>query len=246
MSDREEGPVAIVTALWEELDPILRRAERVRRADGGWQEGWLAGAAAVFAAGGDGPRAGFASAAALCRAVRPRLLLGAGVAGALTADLAVEDLLVARRIRDDDGDAPDADPAALHRAVSAGPARAGTLVTVDRPITGAGEKASLAASLGIDGPAAVDMESAAWARAARASGVPFLIVRAVIDRRDEELPAYLSRCVGADGRLRRSAVVLAALRHPSTLPRLARMRRRMKACGERLASFLERLLGDGL
>ena len=246
MSGPEEGPVAILTALPEELRPILRRATEVRATAGGWQRGRLGGASAVFGTSGDGSRSGFARASALCEAFHPRILVGAGVAGALSRDLAAQDLVVARRIRDSQGEAPAPDPRMRDRAVCGGAARLGTLVTVDRPVTGRVEKESLATTLGVTGPAAVDMESAAWARAADAGRVPFLVVRAVSDTVDEELPSYLSRCVGEDGRIHRRAVVLAAFAHPSSISNLTRMRRRMKACGERLGSFLEELLADGL
>lgn len=243
---REEGPVAIVTALPEELAPILRRARGVSAANGRWRRGRLGGADAVFGSTGDGPASGFAGAAALCDAVSPRLLLGAGVAGALSRDLAALELVVGRQIREGAGEAPRPDPRMVERAVSSSAARPATLVTVDRPVTGSAEKRSLAASLGIQGSAAVDMESAAWARAASERGIPFLIARAVSDTAEEELPDYLARCVGGDGRLRRAAVVRSALAHPSTITALARMRGRLRAGAERLSVLLEKLLADGL
>jgi adenosylhomocysteine nucleosidase len=200
----------------------------------------------VFGTTGDGPICGLAGAAALCDAVSPRLLLGAGVAGALSRELRAEDVVVAKRIRDDRGEAPSPDARMVDRAVSIAAAKPAILVTVDRPVTGSAEKRSLAASLGIEGPAVVDMESGGWARAAAARGVPYLIARAVSDTADEELPSYLSECVGPDGRLRRTAVVRSALAHPSTIVSLARMRRRLRACAEQLSIVLEKLLAGGL
>ncbi len=243
---REEGgPVAIVTALPEELDPILRRARSVAGV-GPWTTGRLGGAEVVVGTTGDGPSRGFAGAAALCDAVSPRALVGAGIAGALTRGLAALDLVVARRICEAGKAAAEPDPRLLDRAVSSGAAKPATLVTVDRPVTGSAAKRELVASLKIEGPAAVDMESAAWARAAAERGVPFLIARAVSDTAEEELPEYLSRCVGSDGRLRRAAVVRSALAHPTTISTLARMRRRLRAGSERLSRLLEDLLADGL
>ena len=120
-------------------------------------------------------------------------------------------------------------------------ARSGTLVTVDRPLVAAAEKAAWAARIG-DGSAAVDMESAAWARAAAARGIPYIVVRAVSDAADEELPGYLSRCMDADGGIRRSAWRCARSR---SRPRSRRCSPCAGACAiatERLAAFVEHFL----
>jgi len=115
---------------------------------------------------------------------------------------------------------------------------------VSRPVVAASAKVELARTLGADDrdPAAVDMESAAWSRVAAAHGIPFLAVRAISDRFDEDLPSYLADCVGADGGVRRRAVVRRALANPSTIPALWRMRRRVDAAVAVLAEFLRTLL----
>ncbi len=48
--------------------------------------------------------------------------------------------------------------------------------------------------------AAVDMESCAVARAAREHGVPWGVLRAVLDRRDDEIPSSLTRLLDPWGR----------------------------------------------
>ena len=88
------------------------------------------------------------------------------------------------------------------------------------------------------------MESAAWARAAAAHGVAYVVIRAVSDDAFEELPAYLSRCMDKDGGIRRSAVALSALARPSTIPTLLQMRRRVRDCADRLAAFVEHFLAE--
>jgi len=230
MSGRPEGrPVAIVTALPEELQAI----------------GALARDGLAVAASGAGPRNAERGAGALCDAIRPAALIGAGVAGGLSPRLFAGSLVASRRIVGDSGDAPRPDEALLARAVAAG-AAAATLVTVSRPVVAAAAKAELARSIGADAsdrdPGAVDMESAGWSRAAAARGIPFLAVRAISDRFDEDLPDYLAACVGEDGGIRRGAVVRRALAHPSTIPALFRMRRRVEAAVAVLAEFLRTLL----
>ena len=123
--------------------------------------------------------------------------------------------------------------------------RAGAFLTVARPVVLASLKTALLQSLDDAGPAAADMESSAWARAAAARGIPYLIARAISDRADEDLPEYLGRCVGPDEGIRRSSVVLRALAQPVTIPALLRMRGRVLACAEKLAAFLEDFLSGG-
>ena len=174
--------------------------------------------------------------------MRPTALLGAGVASALSPGLAIGDLLVSRRIRDSEGDAPAPDARLLAQALENTRASDGTFLTVARPLVLASRKTALADSLDDAGPAAADMESSAWARAAASRGIPYLVVRSISDRADENLPEYLGRCVGPDGGIRRSSVVLRAIAQPATIPALLRMRGRVLACAESLALFLEDFL----
>jgi adenosylhomocysteine nucleosidase len=225
----ERRPLAIVTALPEELQAI----------------GVLARDGLAVAGSGDGPQNAERGAGALCDAVRPAVLIGAGVAGGLSPRLFAGSLVASRRIVGESGEAPRPDERLLARAVAAG-AAAGTLVTVSRPLVAATAKAELARTLGADDrdPAAVDMESAAWSRAAAARGIPFLAVRAISDRFDEDLPSYLAECVGEDGGVRRGKVVRKALAHPASIPALWRMRRRVEAAVVVLAEFLRTFLAS--
>jgi len=91
-------------------------------------------------------------------------------------------------------------------------------------------------------PAAVDLETAAWARVAGELGVPYLAVRAVSDTASETLPVDFNRLRGADGRVRRSAVVLEAVRRPRLIPGLFDLGRRTRRCAERLADSVEAIL----
>ena len=243
MSAAEPGPVLILTAMKEELRAAEHRAKDARRGPGGLVEARFGTTAVVLVATGDGARRAGLAAAAICDAARPAALLGLGIAGALSADLAAGDLLAARRIRSGSGDAPVPDERLLARAIALG-ATAGTLLNVERPAVAAGEKAALALSLDGAGPAAADMESAAWAHAAASRGIPYLVVRAISDRAEEGLPAYLARCLGEDGGIRRSSVAAHALLQPGTIPALLALRRRVRECGEKLSLFLERFLAE--
>jgi adenosylhomocysteine nucleosidase len=235
------GPIAIVTAFREEFGAVLSRS-RDARFLGAFVEARIGTATVVLCMTGDGARNAGSTAASLCERVHPAALLGAGVAGALSPDLAVGDLVVSRRVRDSEGEAPPPDADLLEKALETTRVTAGTLLTLERPEVLASRKIALGISLDSGGPAAADMESAAWARAASSHRVPYLVVRAITDSAAEDLPEYLTRCVGRDGGIHRPSVVLRALANPGTIPALLDLRRRVRACSEGLADFLEQLL----
>jgi len=241
---RKATPVAVVTAIKEEFEAVLFRA-REARFRGTFVEARIGTADVALCLTGDGAGNAGRAADMLCEAVRPAALLGAGVAGGLSPGLAVGDVLVSRRIHDSHGDVAPPDPRLLAQALENTRARAGTFLAVARPVVLASLKTALLQTLDDVGPAAADMESAAWARAAASRGIPYLIARAISDRAEEDLPEYLGRCVGRDGAIRRSSVVLSALANPGTIPALLRMRGRVLACAEKLADFLENFLSGG-
>ena len=241
---RKAAPIAVVTALKEEFEAVLSRA-REARFRGTFVEARIGTSDVALCLTGDGAGQAGRAADLLCETVRPAALLGAGIAGALSPDLGVGDVLVAGSIRDALGDVPVPDARLLAQALENTGARAGTFVTVARPVVLASLKKALLQTLDGGGPAAADMESSAWARAAASRGIPYLVARAISDRAGEDLPEYLGRCVGRDGGIRRPAVVLSALARPATIPALLRMRGRLLACAEALAAFLEDFLSQG-
>ena len=225
MSGTSRARVVILTAMAEERAAFWRR--RFDRD-------------VVIAATGEGPRNAARAAHLLCEGYRPELVVGAGVAGALSEDLGVGDIFVARRILDSSGDAPPPDPQLLARASAMPGTRTGTLVSVERPLVTASEKAARGANL--DAPAAVDMESAAWARTAAEHGIPYVVIRAISDDARDELPGYLSRCMDRKGGIRRWQVALHAIVAPSTIQVLRRMQHRIQDSTDRLAAFVEHFL----
>jgi adenosylhomocysteine nucleosidase len=246
MSGGEARPVALVTAIPEELDAILSRAREVRRDPYRFFQGRLSGIAVVLAATGDGARRSGRGAAALCDVHRPRALIGMGVAGALTDDLSALDIVVARRVCDAAADAPPPDARLLARALAMPGAREATFVTARGPVVTRGARAALSAAAGDAGTAVVDMESAAWAREAASRGIPYAILRAVSDGPEDKLPAYLAECLDEEGSVRRPRVVLRALARPFSIPVLLAMRGRVLEASARLATFVEQFLGADL
>lgn len=83
---------------------------------------------------------------------------------------------------------------------------------------------------------AVDMESHAVALAARELGVPFVVLRAVADRVDEEVPRAALAALGPDGRVRVLALLAALARRPRDLPLLLRLARTSRPALQSLAT----------
>ena len=114
----------------------------------------------------------------------------------------------------------------------------GPVVTVANVVCKADQKQGLARA---SGAIAVDLESAAIARAAHVVGVPFLLVRAVSDRADEDLPMDFNLWLGPWGRVRGVAYLL---RRPSIIRSLLRMRRHVEYGSQNLARFFAALVAS--
>jgi nucleoside phosphorylase len=249
---REEGGdaspslLAIVTALPEELAPFRRRAAHVRAArvqSSRYFLGDLAGTPVVMTCTGVGRARAERGARALLDAFSVRGLVGAGLAGGLSPGLGGGEILVGSPVRDATAAVGAPDASWVERALrSEGAPRRATLVTVDRLLWSAAGKASLWSTCSPAQPAAVDLESAAWARVAAERGIPYLIVRSVLDRAEEDLPEFLARCQDPDGGLSRAKVARHALLRPRLVPGLIALRARTRSGGERLADFVEGLL----
>ena len=107
----------------------------------------------------------------------------------------------------------------------------GPVVTVEHVVWRATEKQALGKA---SGAIAVDMESASIAHAAATVGVPFLMVRAVSDRVDEDLPMDFNLWFTRGGRVRGIGQLL---KHPSIIRSLLQMKRQMKQNSQALARF---------
>ncbi|WP_217921738.1 hypothetical protein [Miltoncostaea oceani] len=160
-----------------------------------------------------------------------RAIVSAGFCGALDPALRVGDLVAADVVADEGtGDRFPADPGLL----AAAPGRRGTLVTAVRLARTPADRARL------DGTA-VDLESAALARAAAADGIPFLALRAVTDESRHRLPDF-DRLMDAAGRLTPGAGLVHFVLHPREVPALLRLGPASRTAGRALHDGLESLL----
>jgi adenosylhomocysteine nucleosidase len=110
----------------------------------------------------------------------------------------------------------------------------GTLASVDRVAVTAADKAALRQT----GAAAVEMEAAGVARRTSAAGLPFCCVKVVSDTADEEFVMDFNRLRATDGRFARGKIIVYALTHPLTIPRLWTLRRRSQQAASALGAFL--------
>ena len=90
--------------------------------------------------------------------------------------------------------------------------------------------------------ACVDTESWAIARFCSHLQIPYLIVRSVSDRFDEDLPLDFNRYRRADGDLDPLRIVGAALIRPRLIGGLWNLGRHARLCTRRLVQFVERMI----
>jgi adenosylhomocysteine nucleosidase len=158
------------------------------------------------------------------------IVVGAGVAGGLKPGMKPGDLVLPEEILEDAGGDvqkwPTNSPAQGRLSLLLGRAGiqvyGGKLFSSPVAILSPGEKLSLhrkTAAL------AVDMESAGIACAARESGVPFLIFRAICDPADRTVPVELSSAIAQNGAVRVPTLLGHLARKPTLIIEILHLRR---------------------
>jgi adenosylhomocysteine nucleosidase len=173
-------------------------------------------------------------------AVQPEVVISCGLAGGLKDSLQPGDLVVAKKsrtLRNDANVDVDVDPTLLERASAAGATAIETLVTVDRIVPTAEEKARLAFF-----GEAVDMESALILAHFAKLGIPALAVRAISDAANEDLPLDFDRCLTPKGAIKPINLMNQIVRRPGNLANLVRFGRQSKQAAQKLAKFLDNFL----
>ncbi len=226
--------LGIVTGLAAEAKLIERAFARTHRGIPG------------LACDGPGPERARAAAGRLARdgAV---LLISFGICGGLDPELRPGDLVLADAILTSDGARHPASAqqrAVLEARLSGLALRivAGPLLGQDRPLVGAADKAARFAA---SGALAVDMESHGVARAAKAAGLPFLVVRAVADPAGHGLPRAALKAIGPDGRLKLFSALAAMYLRPWESPALVRLAYETRLAFDTLEKVAARLAEPG-
>lgn len=171
-------------------------------------------------------------------------VIGAGMAGALSPHLGVGDLVIVERVIGPSTLMTLPQLCSLARLVRPNGVdiHLGTAVTTNEFICKASRKRSLAAALGAREVGCVDMESWAVASVCTERHIPFLIVRSISDRFEEDLPLDFNRCRNSRGDLDMLKLGSATLRRPSSLRGLWQLRGRSILCSQRLAWFVDQFL----
>lgn len=149
------------------------------------------------------------------------MVVSFGLCGGLDPGLRSGDVVLGTRVLAA-GESVPTDAAlteALRRRLAEAGVRAsrGSFAAADAPVLTAGAKRALREKTGA---VAVDMESLAAARFARARGAPFAILRAVSDPAFRDLPPLVLAAVDGGGRVNVGAVMRGLARSPWALPGL--------------------------
>ena len=165
---------------------------------------------------GDAPtlRAGLAEMAS----PRPSLVVSWGLCGGLDPRLRPGDLILGAEVVSNDGAirTDEAVTSSLAERLLA----AGTRVVIERvtgadaPVLTAGAKSDLRRA---SGAAAVDMESLIAGQYALKQRIPFVILRAVADPAERDLPPVVLKAVDSDGGIKLRAVIRELIRSPGQL-----------------------------
>ena len=215
----------------QEIEPLARRLERLRRIELGllWAAaGRLGPLPAALVAG----RPGAANARLAVRRAQERFRLcgvvSAGWCGALDPALRVGQVVVADRVMSDSGSEEyEARPVA-------GRATTGPVLTVDHFVATAEEKRRLRQR----GAVAVEMEAAAVAAEARRMAIPFFCVRAVSDVAEKTFRVDFNRARLPGGQFSTLRAAAAAGFSPGRWRELLQTWRDARTAAESLGEFL--------
>lgn len=182
----------------------------------------------------------YAAAARLCDQGMRRLLVW-GVAGALDTRLQAGDVVLPEWVLMDDGTCWPvhgqwhADLGAILPATAV----TGGMLTVDAAITAPGDKQRLGRATGA---ASVDMEAAAVARCAHERGLPFAVVRVIVDSADQAIPAAVVQA--QDDAYPSLNVARRLATHPREVAQVATLAHNMRRARCRLTELAGRLAAD--
>lgn len=240
--------IAILVAVNQELNPILRRASAnhlVRQAHLDFYEGTLAGEPVAMLALGAGKECARIAAEVTIRCYRPDLVISAGFGGGLHPSVADGDIVIGTEVLDLSQDsgaqvrwrsaltltprdelAMENNNCKVHR---------GKILTTDDIVIRAATKQHLGRATGA---LAADMETSAVATVCAAHGTDMLALRCITDNDHEDLPEDLDDFFVV-GQLQLSRLLSACNRHPRLILDLAKLGHRASIAGANLARFLE-------
>lgn len=167
-------------------------------------------------------------------------ILSFGSAGAVSAAHQPGDLLIGEFVTDDEGNRYEADVEWTSHLASIIDAEKVTITGIDY-VANARDKARMAGQK----IAAIDMESHHVAKQATDAGIPFAVLRAVVDPVQFAIPDYALDAVRPDGSISLLPVIAGICMQPWTIGRLLDLNSYNKRAMESL-SGAARVLGPGL
>ncbi len=216
--------VAIVVAMRVEVAPLLAKMKTQPLHVDGVELFELP--EAMVAVGGIGEKCARHAAEVVIEHAQPKLLVSAGMAGALSPQLKVCDVGRMREVVD----------------VATGqryPTRGGEWVLATSPgISDVAEKGALLTRYAAD---AVDMEAAAVARVAKERGLEFAAVKAISDDSAFPMPP-LTRFIDGNGRFETRQFLVYIALHPKWWATLAKIRKNSKLASANLCRELQHLI----
>jgi adenosylhomocysteine nucleosidase len=131
------------------------------------------------------------------------------------------------------------DPDLHKRAVESGAICSHCLFSADRVLVKASQKKDCSSRA-----QSVDMESFEIIKEANAWGARAVVVRAISDSANEDLPVNFNLTISANNRISIRRVILQLAKNPLVLPALMRFGRQSRNAAERLSIFLDRYILD--
>jgi adenosylhomocysteine nucleosidase len=216
--------IAIVVAMRVELAPLLAKMKmRSQHVDG---VELFELPEAMVAVGGIGEKRARHAAGVVIEHAQPKLLVSAGMAGAISPQLKAGDVGRIRELVD----------------VGTGdryPTRGGEWVLASSPdVSDVAEKRALLTKYGAD---VVDMEGAAVARVAKERGLEFAAVKAISDDAAFPMPP-LTRFIDGNGRFETRQFLVYVALHPKWWATLGKMRKNSKIASANLCRALQHLI----
>ncbi|MRR54981.1 MAG: phosphorylase [Deltaproteobacteria bacterium] len=243
--------IGIVMAMQEEIRPVLRRLGRHRKERAGQFPLYLFqrdGRQLFLIESGMGTKRASAATEELISRAQPRLIITAGLGGAVRPGLNVGDLVLAGQVlalgegltTEIAGIANEALLRVVHESVPGQPFRIVDGTTVTTSVIVNKKLADQQLARDIVNPV-LDMETSAVAEIAERKGIPLVAVRAVSDAADEELLFSLDELTDRELNIRIGKVLFTVAKKPRILPQLIRLAKNSKLAANNLAIILEQL-----
>lgn len=166
--------------------------------------------------------------------------VSSGLAGALCDTLGVGDIVAPRSLiaesarTDTPAEELEVDGDLRRLALQAGAVDANCLFTANQVLVKASQKKACSSRA-----QSVDMESFEIVKEASAWGARSVVVRAISDSADEDLPIDFGLTLSKTHQISLGKILLQLAQHPQALPGLVRFGRQSRHAAERLARFLE-------